>query len=100
MALPSGGWAIGTAQGGVALLSTSGEIESVIDSASGLAELGTAGRHIGQREPRRQELDVPAGHVFVLGDNRDNAVDSRVSDSLLGAGFVPLINVLGVVEPE
>lgn len=34
---------------------------------------------------------VPAGHVFVLGDNRDNSVDSRVSSF----GYVPLENIVG-----
>jgi signal peptidase I len=37
---------------------------------------------------------VPEGHLFVLGDNRDNSVDSRVMSSI---GFVPLENVVGRV---
>lgn len=35
---------------------------------------------------------VPPGHVFVLGDNRDNSVDSRVESSM---GPVPLENLVG-----
>ena len=35
---------------------------------------------------------VPAGHFFVLGDNRDNSVDSRVRSSV---GYVPLQNMIG-----
>ena len=35
---------------------------------------------------------VPAGHYFVMGDNRDNSTDSRVLESV---GYIPLNNILG-----
>ncbi|PKP90713.1 MAG: signal peptidase I [Alphaproteobacteria bacterium HGW-Alphaproteobacteria-16] len=41
-------------------------------------------------------VKVPAGHVFVLGDNRDNAADSRVSGEW-GAGLVEQNDIYGVV---
>jgi signal peptidase I len=37
---------------------------------------------------------VPAGHLFVLGDNRDNSTDSRVPTAV---GYIPLQNVIGRV---
>ncbi len=35
---------------------------------------------------------VPAGHFFVMGDNRDNSTDSRV---LSAVGYIPLENIVG-----
>ena len=43
------------------------------------------------------EFQVPADHVFVMGDNRDNSSDSRVMDSS-GVGYVPLENLVGRAE--
>jgi signal peptidase I len=45
----------------------------------------------GERRDAERKV-VPAGAMFVLGDNRDNSSDSRVW------GYVPLANVKGIVR--
>ena len=42
-----------------------------------------------------QEYVVPAGHFFVLGDNRDNSQDSRFINSV---GYVPIENLVGKAQ--
>ncbi len=41
------------------------------------------------------EFRVPEGHVFAMGDNRDNSLDSRAQDAV---GFVPIENLVGRAE--
>ncbi|UWQ28443.1 signal peptidase I [Leisingera sp. M527] len=38
---------------------------------------------------------VPEGHYFFMGDNRDNSSDSRLPQSAGGVGFVPFENLIG-----
>jgi len=42
-------------------------------------------------------FEVPAGHYFMIGDNRDNSQDSRYDQSV-GVGYVPAENLIGKAE--
>lgn len=45
-----------------------------------------------------ERFTVPAGHYFLIGDNRDDSADSRFPVTSDGVGFLPAANLIGKAQ--
>ncbi|UUR09169.1 signal peptidase I [Sphingomonas glaciei] len=43
-------------------------------------------------------VQVPAGHIFLMGDNRDDSADSRIPPEMGGMGFIPIESLVGKAQ--
>jgi signal peptidase I len=52
----------------------------------------------GQTQDEFQRVTVPPGHLWVMGDNRNDSADSRVQGGGGVNGAVPITNVIGKAQ--
>ena len=73
-------------------------VERVDETATGGRAYRTFDRGPGHEGDDTGVYTVPAGRYFMMGDNRDNSLDSRWPPEAGGVGFVPAENIIGEAQ--
>ena len=74
------------------------QVTQILESKPDGSTYVTFDRGPGRPMDDTQTYVVPAGHYFMMGDNRDNSLDSRFPPEVGGVGYVPEEAIIGKAQ--